>query len=255
MVTPASMSDRDAAREVLFRLTALVANVITYRTRSAIRDVPRALAYSVGQADAWSRDRPRHGGTPLTDQPAATDPAEALPQDVAVYAEQLRGHPCHLGIHSGGIVICDKPVIDVVPVEWATMADRSVLQWDKDDCASAGLVKFDLLGLGMLTALHYVRDFANTHYDTPLDLAQLPADDRDVFRMISDADTIGLFQIESRAQMSLLPRLRPENFYDLVCSVALSTPGSCRAAACIRSCVAATARGPSPTRTSSPNPP
>ncbi|XNL25615.1 error-prone DNA polymerase [Longispora sp. K20-0274] len=204
--------------------TALVANVITYRTRSAIRDVARALGYSVGQADAWSRDRPRHGGQPLTEQTDA-DPGEALPEQVAVYAEQLRGHPRHLGIHSGGMVICDRPVIDVVPVEWATMKKRSVLQWDKDDCASAGLVKFDLLGLGMLTALHYVRDFANAHYDTPLDLAQLPADDRDVFRMIGEADTIGLFQIESRAQMSLLPRLRPENFYDLVCSVALIRPG------------------------------
>ncbi|WP_018350025.1 error-prone DNA polymerase [Longispora albida] len=205
--------------------TALVANVITYRTRSAIRDVARAFGYSVGQADAWSRDQPRHSPTPLTEPDTTAEPGEALPGEVVTYAEQLRGHPRHLGIHSGGMVICDRPVIDVVPVEWATMENRSVLQWDKDDCASAGLVKFDLLGLGMLTALHYVRDFANSHYDVPLDLSQLPADDRDVFRMISDADTIGVFQVESRAQMSLLPRLRPETFYDLVCSVALIRPG------------------------------
>ena len=119
-----------------------------------------------------------------------------------------RTSPRHLGIHSGGMVICDRPVIEVCPVEWGRMDKRSVLQWDKDDCAAAGLVKFDLLGLGMLAALHYAVDLIREHRGYEVDLATIPQDD-DVYDMLCRADTVGVFQIESRAQMATLPRLKP----------------------------------------------
>ena len=178
---------------------AQVANVITYRTRSAVRDAAKALAH-----DDVDPDQP--------------------PADVAALAAQLLDHPRHLGIHSGGMVICDRPVSQVCPVEWATMQNRSVLQWDKDDCAAAGLVKFDLLGLGMLSALHNAVDFIAEHRGQPLDLAGLPQED-DVYAMLCRADTVGVFQVESRAQMATLPRLKPRRFYDLVVEVALIRPG------------------------------
>ena len=122
------------------------------------------------------------------------------------------------------MVICDRPVIEVCPVEWARMDKRSVLQWDKDDCARTGLVKFDLLGLGMLSALHYAVDFIREHRGYEIDLATIPQDD-DVYGMLCRADTVGVFQIESRAQMATLPRLKPRRFYDLVVEVALIRPG------------------------------
>ena len=147
-----------------------------------------------------------------------------IPAPVVDLAEQLLTFPRHLGIHSGGMVICDRPVIEVCPVEWGRMADRSVLQWDKDDCAAAGLVKFDLLGLGMLSALHYAVDLIREHRGYEVDLATIPQED-DVYAMLCRADTVGVFQIESRAQMATLPRLKPRRFYDLVVEVALIRPG------------------------------
>ena len=137
---------------------------------------------------------------------------------------EIEDAPRHLGIHSGGMVICDRPVIEVCPVEWARMDKRSVLQWDKDDCARTGLVKFDLLGLGMLSALHYAVDLVREHRGYEIDLATIPQDD-DVYGMLCRADTVGVFQIESRAQMATLPRLKPRRFYDLVVEVALIRPG------------------------------
>ena len=122
------------------------------------------------------------------------------------------------------MVICDRPVIEVCPVEWARMDQRSVLQWDKDDCAAAGLVKFDLLGLGMLSALHYAVDLIREHRGYEVDLATIPQED-EVYAMLCRADTVGVFQIESRAQMATLPRLKPRRFYDLVVEVALIRPG------------------------------
>ncbi|HVF19430.1 MAG TPA: error-prone DNA polymerase, partial [Mycobacteriales bacterium] len=122
------------------------------------------------------------------------------------------------------MVICDRPVVDVCPVEWARMANRSVLQWDKDDCAAIGLVKFDLLGLGMLSALHYAMDLIRDHHGVEVDLATLPQEDA-VYDMLCRADSIGVFQVESRAQMATLPRLKPRTFYDLVVEVALIRPG------------------------------
>jgi error-prone DNA polymerase len=130
-----------------------------------------------------------------------------------------------MGIHSGGMVICDRPIADVCPVEWARMPGRSVLQWDKDDCAAIGLVKFDLLGLGMLSALHYAIDLVAEHKGIKVDLAKLDLSEAAVYEMLQRADSVGVFQVESRAQMATLPRLKPRVFYDLVVEVALIRPG------------------------------
>ena len=168
---------------------------------------------------------------PLGAIPAAGDPAgdrqrteTGIPEPVLELAGQLEDLPRHLGIHSGGMVMCDRPVVEVCPTEWARMENRSVLQWDKDDCAAAGLVKFDLLGLGMLSALHFAVDLVREHEGVDLDLAELPQDDA-VYDMLCRADSVGVFQVESRAQMATLPRLRPRCFYDLVIEIALIRPG------------------------------
>ncbi len=237
---------------------AQVANVITYRTRSAVRDMAKALGADPGQQDAWSKqldpwkgvrgnlEAPGAGPTmpspPGIHEPVreraqahgagasapAPAPAPALDHDIPIevleLAAEVEHFPRHLGIHSGGMVLCDRPVIEVCPVEWARMEDRSVLQWDKDDCAAVGLVKFDLLGLGMLTALHHMVDLTREHADPTIDLATIPQDDA-VYDMLGKADSIGVFQVESRAQMATLPRLKPRTFYDLVVEVALIRPG------------------------------
>ncbi len=210
---------------------AQVANVITYRARSAVRDAARALGFDPGQQDAWSKglDRwsgvPQPGAEPTGAEPTGADPGQVrIPEPVLDLARQLEDLPRHLGIHSGGMVMCDRPVVEVCPTEWARMEGRSVLQWDKDDCAAAGLVKFDLLGLGMLTALHLAVDLVAEHHGVDVDLAELPQEDA-VYDMLCAADTVGVFQIESRAQMATLPRLRPRCFYDLVVEVALIRPG------------------------------
>ena len=194
---------------------AQVANVITYRMRAAVRDAGKALGHSTGQLDAWSK---------LVDGwTGAVDDGD-IPAPVLKLARNIENLPRHLGIHSGGMVLCSRPVIEVCPVEWGRMEDRTVLQWDKDDCAAAGLVKFDLLGLGMLTAIHEALDIVREAYGVEIDIATLPQDD-DVYDMLCEADTVGVFQIESRAQMATLPRLRPRTFYDLVVEVALIRPG------------------------------
>jgi len=197
---------------------AQVANVITYRPRSAVRDIGRALGFPMGRLDAWSRQIDHWGPLSQTED-------HDIPSEVMDLATELQHFPRHLGIHSGGMVICDRPVIDVCPVEWARMADRSVLQWDKDDCAVVGLVKFDLLGLGMLSALHYAVDFLREDCGVTVDLASIPQDDPEVYDMLCAADTVGVFQVESRAQMATLPRLRPRKFFDLVVEVAIIRPG------------------------------
>ncbi|MBU6328510.1 MAG: error-prone DNA polymerase [Acidobacteria bacterium] len=196
---------------------AQVANVITYRARSAVRDMAGALGHDVGQADAWARQLDRWS-------PLGSAEVPEIPEPVATLAAQLQHAPRHLGIHSGGMVLCDRPIIEVCPVEWARHEGRTVLQWDKDDCAAAGLVKFDLLGLGMLTALHHSVDLIAAHHGLTIDIAELPQDDA-VYDMLCAADSIGVFQVESRAQMATLPRLRPRVFYDLVVEVALIRPG------------------------------
>jgi error-prone DNA polymerase len=148
-----------------------------------------------------------------------------IPADVLELAGRLVDLPRHLGIHSGGMIIADRPIAEVCPTEWARMENRSVVQWDKDDCADAGLVKFDLLGLGMLGALHEAFDLVRDHHGVTLGLGAVPTEDEKVYDMLCAADSIGVFQVESRAQMATLPRLQPRVFYDLVIEVALIRPG------------------------------
>jgi error-prone DNA polymerase len=200
---------------------AQVANVISYRPRMALRDAGRALGYAPERQDAWAKQvGPRHYGA---GQPIPPD--AGVPEPVVRLAARMQRLPRHLGIHSGGMVICDRPVGEVCPVEWARMPGRSVLQWDKDDCAYAGLVKFDLLGLGMLTALRDCFDLVAAHHGVRWSLHTIPQEDPGVYDMLCEADTVGVFQVESRAQMATLPRLRPRKFYDLVVEVALIRPG------------------------------
>ncbi len=199
---------------------AQVANVITYRPRSSVRDMGKALGAAPGQLDAWSKQVDAWG--PLAATAEADD--HDIPTAVLALAAEVEHFPRHLGIHSGGMVICDRPVAEVCPVEWGRMPGRSVLQWDKEDCAATGLVKFDLLGLGMLTVLHATVDHVAAFHGESVDLATIPQDDA-VYRMLSAADSVGVFQVESRAQMATLPRLRPREFYDLVVEVALIRPG------------------------------
>ena len=206
---------------------AQVANVISYRPRLALRDAGRALGFTPAESDAWVR---QVGPGPATDGEALPGHADdhdpdAVPAAVAELATQMQRLPRHLGIHSGGMVICDRPVGEVCPVEWARMPGRTVLQWDKDDCAYAGLVKFDLLGLGMLAALHDCFDLVTKHFGEHWTMSTIPQEDPAVYQMLTEADTVGVFQVESRAQMATLPRLRPQQFYDLVIEVALIRPG------------------------------
>ncbi len=203
---------------------AQVANVITYRPRSALREMAKVVGLSPGHADAltkwidrWSRDS---SSFESLREGRGAPPVPKLALDLA---EQVIDFPRHLGIHSGGMVMADRPLIECCPVEWARMEHRSVLQWDKDDCAAAGLVKFDLLGLGMLTMLHLAVDLVREHEGVEIELATIPQEP-EVYALLSAADTIGVFQVESRAQMATLPRLRPECFYDLVVEVALDPP-------------------------------
>jgi len=207
---------------------AQVANVNTFRPRMAVRDMAKAMGHSPGQQDAFSKQL--DGWAPLAAQRAEAEqhrnPLEhPIPVEVLDLAGQIQDFPRHLGIHSGGMVICDRPVAEVCPVEWGRMANRSVLQWDKDDCAAIGLVKFDLLGLGMLSALHYAVDLVAEHEQRQVDFATLDLEEPAVYEMLQRADSVGVFQVESRAQMATLPRLRPRTFYDLVVEVALIRPG------------------------------
>ena len=213
------------------RHAAQVANVITYRPRSAVRDVGKAFGFSPEQVDAWSAgiDRASRGPSSVAAVQeavggAVNDEGEGVPPLVAEMAAELLDRPRHLGIHSAGMVLCDRPVIEVCPVEWGRMPGRSVLQWDKDDCAAIGLVKFDLLGLGMLEALHRMVDLVRDFHGVPVDLAKIPQEGA-VYDLLCRADTVGVFQVESRAQMGTLPRVRPRTFYDLAIEVALIRPG------------------------------
>jgi len=208
---------------------AQVATVVAYRPRSAIRDLGTALGHDREELARWAaaveRGAPSGrapGGTALPTP--ALDAEEAPPPRLARLVGEVLDFPRHLGLHSGGMVICDRPVVEVCPVEWARHPGRSVLQWDKDDCAAIGLVKFDLLGLGMLDALHRCVDLVREAHGIELDLAALEQEDA-VYDMLCRADTVGVFQVESRAQMATLPRIRPRCFADLVIEVAIIRPG------------------------------
>ena len=244
---------------------AQVANVITYRPRSAMRDAARALGYSAGLAAAWSKGISRHSFASLEENRAKgsgrgkkedEDGAErkeeegagrkrgqtrgsgaekdegnsGAPPLVLSVASALHKLPRHMGIHSGGMVLSDQPVSGICPIVWAAKEGRSVVQWDKEDCADAGLVKFDLLGLGMLSALRIAFERLRERgvlgrNGSPLGLHNLPEEDPRVYELLCAADTVGVFQVESRAQMNTLPRLAPRCFYDIVVEVALIRPG------------------------------
>jgi error-prone DNA polymerase len=200
------------------RNAAQVANVITYRPKLAVRDIAKALGHSTGQQDAWSKQVESWGAVVST---ADHD----IPGPVVDLAEELLRFPRHLGIHSGGMVLTDRPVGEVCPIEHARMDNRTVVQWDKDDCAWMGLVKFDLLGLGMLAALQYALDAVAEQVGERWTLDTIPKEEPGVYDMLCRADSIGVFQVESRAQIGTLPRLQPRCFYDLVIEVALIRPG------------------------------
>jgi len=201
---------------------AMVANVITYRARSVLRDVGKTFGFSQAQVDGLSKFVDTHDPAQLRlDAPLPEGLTADLLYDVCW---RLDGFPRHLGIHSGGMVIADRPLWQVVPLEWGRMEGRTVLQWDKDDCASIGIVKFDLLGLGMLNALHLTVDYIADAHGVVIDLATIPQEPT-IYHTLTKADTVGLFQVESRAQMATLPRMKPRTFYDLAVEVALIRPG------------------------------
>ncbi|MDB5596701.1 MAG: dnaE [Hyphomicrobiales bacterium] len=206
----------------------LTATVISYRARSAIRDVGKAFGFSEDSVAALSSTVWGWWSGAVDDaeiRRIGFDPSEPrLAQTVAI-ADELTGFPRHLSQHTGGFVITRARLDEVVPVANAAMVDRTTIEWDKDDLDSLGILKIDVLALGMLSCLRKGFDLLRAHYGRDLTLATLPSEERCVYEMISRADTIGVFQIESRAQMSMLPRLKPAKFYDLVIEVAIVRPG------------------------------
>ncbi len=208
---------------------ALTAVASTYHGAGAIRDVARALGLPADQINALADCCSRRGErlpTPERLRESGFDPDNALLRRVLILAGELLGFPRHLSQHPGGFVISEHPLDTLVPVENAAMADRTVIQWDKDDLDLVGLLKVDILALGMLSALRRCFDLVSRYrQQKPWTIASIPAEDEATYAMISRADTIGVFQIESRAQMAMLPRLKPETFYDLVIEVAIVRPG------------------------------
>ncbi len=216
------------------RNAAMTANVITYRPRSAFREMSKVLGFPPEAADRFSQTPSRFHGE---DEPADEEEtdfeariASVLPPShprlpaLAYLYHAVLGLPRHLGQHSGGMIVCDHGLDAVVPLQPATMPGRNVVQWDKDDCEDMGIVKIDLLGLGMLAAMEQTLEIC-TRRGQPVDLAAIPKDDPAVFDLLCRADTIGTFQVESRAQMATLPVLRPQTFYDLAIEVAIIRPG------------------------------
>ncbi len=207
---------------------ALTATVISYRPRSALRDVGKALGLSLEQVDRLAKNVSWWDGAAVVPERVreiGLDPANPLIDRILKLVNTIVGFPRHLSQHVGGFVISAQPLSRLVPIENAAMAERTVIQWDKDDIDALGLLKVDCLGLGMLSAIRRAFDLVETHRGKRLTLASVPAEDPAVYSMIQRADTIGVFQIESRAQMAMLPRLRPANFYDLVVEVAIVRPG------------------------------
>ncbi len=210
---------------------AMTANVITFRDRSALREAGLALGFPREQIDAMAKSGGRWSSIEDTPallerfQEAGINPQSHRAQLWAQGAQSLLHHPRHLGQHSGGMVLSAGRLDEVVPIEPASMPNRTVIQWDKDDCAALGMIKVDLLGLGILAALEEAVPLIEQTEDITLDYAHLPTDDPQVFDMLCRADTVGVFQVESRAQMATLPRLKPRTLYDLVIEIALIRPG------------------------------
>jgi error-prone DNA polymerase len=206
----------------------IVASVITYRAKSALRDVGKAFGLSLDTVDmlakmAWGRGH--EGFQPAQIKEAGLDPADADFAQALTLAEELIGFPRHLSQHSGGFVITGGKLSEVVPIENAAMAERTVIEWNKDDLDDLGMLKIDLLALGMLTCLRKGLDLLARHYGIRHKLYEIPPEDAAVYDMLCRADSIGVFQVESRAQMTMLPRLKPRRFYDLVIEVAIVRPG------------------------------
>lgn len=224
---------------------ALTATVITYRSKSAIRDVGKALNIDLTLIERllngvdwrdnslpWYKQAKEKG---IFNAPSPADTADhtqshqsgnqSLMQHFIELVDTIRGFPRHLSQHVGGFVISSGPLDQLVPVENASMPERTIIQWDKDDLEALGLLKVDILALGMLTAIRKAIDLANPFRQHPLSLSNIPAEDPDVYTMLQQGDSIGVFQVESRAQISMLPRLKPANYYDLVIEVAIVRPG------------------------------
>ncbi|HEU4620061.1 MAG TPA: error-prone DNA polymerase, partial [Gammaproteobacteria bacterium] len=207
---------------------ALAATVITYQPRSAVRDVGKALGFNEAQVGTFAKSLHWWDGRRLDHERlagAGLDSKSPRVRRLVDFVETLIGFPRHLSQHVGGFVISEEPLTHLVPIENAAMPERTVIQWDKDDLEELGLLKVDVLGLGMLSAIRRCLDLANRFHGRSLTVAEIPPEDPEVYRMISRADTIGVFQIESRAQMAMLPRLRPRCYYDLVIEVAIIRPG------------------------------
>ena len=210
---------------------AMTANVITYRGRSAAREVGKALGFEItsleklaGLAHSWEWKDPKDT-TEQQFREAGFDIHHPRVRKFFELYRMVQDLPRHLGQHSGGMVICQGALDSVVPLEPATMPGRVVVQWDKEDCADLGIIKVDLLGLGMMAVIEECLDLIPQVYGETVDLSRLPPDDPAVFQALQKADTIGMFQVESRAQMSSLPRMMPRRFYDIVVQVALIRPG------------------------------
>lgn len=231
-----SGEDRERAIQYVYQRfgqlgAAMTANVITYRGRSAAREVGKALGFEISTLDtlsgmvrSWEWKDPKDT-TARQFQDAGLDLNHPRVRKFFELYEAAQDLPRHLGQHSGGMVVCQNQLDSVVPLEPATMPGRVVVQWDKEDCADLGIIKVDLLGLGMMAVLKDCLTLVPEHYGEPLDLAHLPPDDPAVYAALQKADTIGMFQVESRAQQAALPRMRPERFYDLVVQVAIIRPG------------------------------
>ncbi len=205
---------------------AMVANVIRYRPRSAVRDVGKALGIAETALDRISKLLPHHGDvSPEAFALAGLDPERPAHRLAIRLASEILDFPRHLSIHPGGFLLGHEPVSTLVPVENAAMAGRTVIQWDKDMIEELGLFKVDLLGLGALNHLHRAFDLLAEHEGLALSMATIPPEDPATFEMIRRADTVGVFQIESRAQMAMLPRLEPRTYYDLVIEVSIVRPG------------------------------
>ncbi len=207
---------------------AMTGVVITYQLRSAVRDVGKALGLSWDRVDMLAKQVQGYADDPLLDQRCAQvgiDPQSRLGQQLVTLVRQLLGFPRHLSQHVGGMVITRGPLCEMVPIENAAMENRTVIQWNKDDLDALGILKVDCLSLGMLTAIHHCFDLIERHDGHTWRLDTIPPEDPDVYDSICRADTIGVFQIESRAQMSMLPRLKPRCYYDLVIEVAIVRPG------------------------------
>jgi error-prone DNA polymerase len=205
---------------------AMVANVIRYRSRSALRDVGKALGISETVLDRAAKFLSSYDDVDLrTLEQIGFDTSKGLHKQLLKLTNEILDFPRHLSIHPGGFLLGHEPVHDIVPIENGTMPDRTVIQWDKNDLEDLGLFKVDLLGLGGLTQLDLCFKLVKQHRSLDLSMATIPAEDNAVFDMICKSDTVGVFQIESRAQMAMLPRLKPKNFYDLVIEISIVRPG------------------------------